>query len=344
MSDDELNEVFVSAAKMPGVAPNAVPVDPLKLPENDFQAVRINLIGLGGIGSKLADELARYMTHTERAPKELILVDGDVYSQGNLERQSVLESDVGLPKAKVWADGLAQEFRMLTVRAICGYVGKRKAEGTADRPTTVPIDQIAMESSITVVGVDNHATRKLFSDYFQEIVQNGVLISGGNNMTDGSIITAIRMNGKNLTPAIDTFHPEIRNPKDKNPAELSCAELAKVDGGTQVIWANLEAASKLGNEIHCVVTGEWERLKKRGEVYFDILENAAMPRLRMVEGKEVKEEGPIVIAPHGSPLRPSRTRAKPRAQKAKKEPSRKKSPVKTKAGRTSTAHVSQDFL
>ena len=254
-----------------------------------FSPARVVLIGLGGIGSKLADELGRYMSHTTKAPKELLLVDGDMYSQSNLERQSILESDVGKPKAQVWSDGLAAEFHNLTVSAMCGYVGK---EGTK-KDNVVPIDRLPMEGAITIVAVDNHATRKLFSDWFQDRIASGVLISGGNEKTDGSMITAARIKAAQILPAIDTFHPEIKSPKDKNPADLSCAELAKIDGGTQVIWANQMIAALIGNEVHSVVTGEWEKLRKRGEVYFDILENAAVARQRLVSGKEVilpKEE------------------------------------------------------
>lgn len=249
-----------------------------------FQPVRVIVIGLGGIGSKLADELARYMMYEPKAPKELILVDGDVYSQSNLDRQSVLESDVGRPKAQAWAESLAQEFHKLSVRGMCGYV---VPIGTK-RENVVHIDKLEMEGAVTILAVDNHKTRKMFSDYFQAKVKNGVLINGGNNLTDGSIITSIRHDGEQILPAIDTFHPEIREPKDKNPGELSCAELSKVSGGTQIIWANQMVAALIGNELHCVVQGEWEQLRGRGEVYFDILSNAAAPRQRFVSGKEVK--------------------------------------------------------
>jgi hypothetical protein len=262
-----------------------------------FQPVRLILVGLGGIGSKLADELARYMSYTEKAPKEMVLVDGDVYSQSNLDRQSVLESDVGKPKAQVWSDGLAQEFRKISFSALCGYVVPDDFRSHKDMATVVPISRLQMEGAITILAVDNHKTRKLFSDHFQGTVKNGVLINGGNSEGgDGSIITAVRMGGDQIMPAIDTFHPEIREPKDKNPGELSCAELAKIDGGTQVIWANQFVAALIGNEVYCVVQGEWEKLRARGEVYFDIMQNVASPRQRFVPGKEVsmpKETKPV---------------------------------------------------
>jgi molybdopterin/thiamine biosynthesis adenylyltransferase len=253
-------------------------------PVTGFQPVRVILVGLGGIGSKLADELARYMSYTSKAPKELLLIDGDVYSQGNLERQSILESDVGKSKAQAWADGLAAEFHNLSVSAMCGYVGK---EGTK-KDNVVPIDKISLEGSIVILGVDNHKTRNLFYLWCLVHVPSVYLISGGNNKFDGSVINLWKNNGNRLIDGF-AFHPEILNPQDKNPADLSCAELAKIDGGTQVIWANGMAATVIGNEVHSIVTGEWDKLRKRGEVYFDILENVSVSRQRLVTGKEVTE-------------------------------------------------------
>lgn len=257
-----------------------------------FQPIRIILVGLGGIGSKLADELARFMMYTEKSPKEMVLVDGDVYSQSNLDRQSVLESDVGKPKAQVWSDSLAQEFHKVSFSAMCGYVVPDDFRTGKDMSVVVPISRLQMEGAITILGVDNHPTRKLFSDHFQLHVQNGVLINGGNSSEgEGSIITAARINGEQIMPAIDAFHPEIREPKGKNPGELSCAELAKLDGGTQVIWANQMVAALIGNEVYSVVRGDWEKLRQRGEVYFDITANAAAPKGRFVPGKEIEFKG-----------------------------------------------------
>jgi hypothetical protein len=260
-----------------------------------FQPLRVILVGLGGIGSKLADELARFLMYTEKAPKEMVLVDGDTYSQSNLDRQSVLESDVGKPKAQVWSDSLAMEFHKVSFSAMCGYVVPDDFRTQKDMSVVVPISRLQMEGAITILGVDNHKTRKLFSDHFQKFVQNGVLINGGNKTEgEGSIITAVRINGEQIMPAIDTFHPEIKEPKDKNPGELSCAELAKQEGGTQIIWANQMVAALIGNEVYGVVRGDWKNLRQRGEVYFDITANAAAPRARFVPGKEIEYKGDAV--------------------------------------------------
>jgi len=250
-----------------------------------FQPKRIVLVGLGGIGSKLADELARYMSYTKGAPKELLLVDGDVYSEGNLERQSVTEADVGKHKAETWAVGISAEFRNLACSSMNGYVGP---EGLK-KDNVVTIDRHPLDGSIAIVAVDNHPTRNLFYTWFRAKVKDGILLSGGNDMTDGSILSLIQLGGERLVDGF-VFHKEIMEPKGKNPAELSCAELAKLDGGSQVIWANQMAAATLGNEIHSIVSGEWDRLKERGEVYFDILVNSSVPRMRRVSGKEVEEK------------------------------------------------------
>ena len=259
-----------------------------------FTPVRVILVGLGGIGSKLAEDLARYMAFSKNGPKELILVDGDTYSQSNLERQSAVESDVGQPKAKVWAETLAREFKALSIRSIDGYIG----ESGVKKDNVIPIDKLSLEGSATLLGVDNHATRKLFSDYFEKEVQNGVLVSGGNNLVDGSVLVGVRVGGKSLTPPIDAFHPEIAKPGDKNPADLSCSELAKLEGGQQVIWANKMAACLIGNAFYAICEGSVEDLQRQSEIYFDVRLNAARAAVRLVPGKEVEEpkkEKPVKV-------------------------------------------------
>jgi len=251
-----------------------------------FAPVRTILVGLGGIGSKLAEDLARYMAYSPKAPKELILVDGDTYSQSNLERQSAVESDVGQPKARVWAESLAREFKGLSVRSMDGYVGAPDSK----KQNVIPIDKLSLEGAATILGVDNHATRKLFSDYFSRAIQNGALISGGNNLVDGSILVGVRIGGQDFTPPIDTFHQEIREPGDKNPADLSCSELAKLEGGQQVIWANKMAACLMGNAFYALCEGALESLQRQSEIYFDVQANAARPAVRLVPGKEVEKE------------------------------------------------------
>jgi hypothetical protein len=72
----------------------------------------IAIIGCGGVGSIIAPVIAK-MTK-----QNIILVDGDIYEQRNLERQQFPASAIGKTKATVLANRLEQENPSLEVTAI----------------------------------------------------------------------------------------------------------------------------------------------------------------------------------------------------------------------------------
>lgn len=276
---------------------------------------RVVVVGLGGIGSAHVFELARKMSRYKGWPRELLLVDGDIYTEGNLDRQQVLASDVGQNKARCWAKALASEYGNLQIGAITAYVGQKN------------IVELSLEGTAVLLGVDNHPTRKLFSKYMEENHREFVLICGGNERTDGSVITYLRKAGEDMTPALTVWHPEIENPKGKNPADLSCAELAKMEGGEQIMDANASAARIMMHMLRLVIEGDKEptdfkagkipdhiecngcgkpilegsttnaegkpicalcNVKGQADVYFDIQRNTVRPRARFVPGKEIE--------------------------------------------------------
>ena len=224
---------------------------------------RINIIGLGGIGSALIPPLSRWLSGTPA--KDIVLVDGDKFSRGNSNRQNMSELDIGEFKVVVHARCIHSAFRQLNVMPINQYISGENAS------------DIIINGDTIFLCVDNHATRKLVSERCQRL-DNITLISGGNELTDGSVQIYLRRNGRNRTPAIERYHPEIANPKDKNPADLSCEELARMPGSEQVIFTNFTAACIMLNAFYSLVS----RDKTLGytEVYFDIITNKALPRKR----------------------------------------------------------------
>jgi len=210
-----------------------------------WKAERVIAVGMGGIGTAHIFMLSRMMSRVARAPKELIIVDGDTYSERNLDRQQVLESDVGQQKARVWAKALAAEFKNLAVSAKTHYV------------TDKNIKDFDPEKSIFMLGLDNNPSRKLFS-VFADRAKNTAVICGGNEKVDGSVLLYVRENGQKLTPSLTDFHPEIEKPKGKNPGELSCAELAKLKGGHQIMNANATAGMVMMNMFRILVEGDPE--------------------------------------------------------------------------------------
>jgi molybdopterin/thiamine biosynthesis adenylyltransferase len=209
----------------------------------------IKVIGLGGIGSNLISPLCRHLdaTYRETEKPTVVLIDGDKYEAKNANRQEFL--DVG-NKAEMSATRMAQSFPDLPVEAKPVYVSEEN------------IFFIVNDGDIVLLGVDNHATRKLVSDHCQTL-ENVVLISGGNELLDGNIQIHVRRDGKNITPPITYLHPEIETPTDRNPAEMSCEDLES-SGVTQIIFTNLTAAIHMLSAYRMAS----EFLSDRGELLY----------------------------------------------------------------------------
>ncbi len=73
-----------------------------------------------------------------------------------------------------------------------------------------------------------------------------------------------------LAMPLQPLHPEIADPKDKSPAEMSCEELA-VEAAPQLLFMNLSVASAMLSAFYAWRSG---RLRY-GEVYVDIVEGRA---------------------------------------------------------------------
>lgn len=224
----------------------------------------IKVIGIGGIGCALLPFLARYLNYRgERA--RVTLIDGDEFERANADRQAF--GTLG-NKAKVTAAEMARQFQRLSFRAIPEYI------------TEANIGQFIQGGDMIFLAVDNHKTRKLVSDYCEKLA-TVTLISGGNDFTDGNVQVHIREGGKDRTAPITQFHPEIRNPRDRSPAEMSCEELME-RGAPQLLFTNLAVASAMLNAFYGVREGKL----RYGEVYLDIVEGKSNPVKRQGEGTQ----------------------------------------------------------
>lgn len=226
---------------------------------------RVVVVGLGGIGSWLVQGLAPYLNYSNDS-WTLILVDGDEYEEKNRTRQ-VFET-LG-PKAEVQAFWVLMKFPRLQVRSIEQYLS---ADGAGD---TYPVDSAIHSGDVVFACVDNHKTRAMLIAHCARL-RDVVLISGGNEYEDGNVFVFVRREGKDLATRPEKYHPELLNPGDKAPFELSCEELAA--SAPQLIFANLQAASLMLNAFYAI---EQKRMDfGKPEVYFDVAALAATPRVR----------------------------------------------------------------
>ena len=127
--------------------------------------MRIVIVGLGGIGSILADKICRYINYSIKEKKSVTLVDGDIYEPKNLERQEF--SQFG-NKASIKARELEIKFSNIDFNVVEAYVNKTN------------IKNIIKSDSIVFLCVDNHKSRMIVNNYCKKL-KNVILISGSRS-------------------------------------------------------------------------------------------------------------------------------------------------------------------
>lgn len=197
----------------------------------------IVVIGIGGIGSHLIVPLGQYVHFSGQLSGHhtLVLIDGDEFMEHNRERQRL--DGVG-NKAVLGAQELARFVPGLQVRHHQHFIDDEN------------VHVFIREGAWVLSCVDNHATRKVLSEHC-ETLRDVVLISGGNNLVDGNTQVYVKKGGVEYTPPITFLHPEIENPGDRNPASMSCTELAQ-KGEPQLVVTNFAAASRMLEAFWCV--------------------------------------------------------------------------------------------
>ena len=172
-----------------------------------------------------------------------MLIDGDAFEPQNASR--MLFSEHGNKAAVVRDDlteGLGESY--LSIVAVEEYV----------TPDNLP--RLVREGDTVLLAVDNHATRKLVSDHARTL-SDVCLVSGGNDGvgpdsagtvqrgTYGNVQVFVRRAGQDVTPPLTEFHPEIADPADRTPTEVSCTEA--LASTPQILFANLAVASAILN-------------------------------------------------------------------------------------------------
>lgn len=217
----------------------------------------LKIIGLGGIGSELCEKISKFLNFLNN-DVVITLIDGDEYEMKNRERQEF--SDFG-NKAEVKRIDLMMKYPDIRVESIGAYVDSTN------------ITDIIKENDIVFLGVDNHKTRKIVSDYISKLT-DAVLISGGNELVDGNVQIHIRKGGENVTPRLTDYHPEIDNPDDKLPDEMSCEELHNVK--PQLLFTNVGVSTLMCWAYHNIIND----LPVPSEIYFDITMMKMDPKQR----------------------------------------------------------------
>jgi hypothetical protein len=226
----------------------------------------IKVIGLGGVGSPLAQALVQFLGVSARGDSTLFLIDGDTYEEKNRER--VVFHDAG-NKAISKAEELG---------TICG--GALPIVPVPRFVTPYNVHRLLSEQDVVFLAVDNHATRRSVSNRCQRM-RDIVLISGGNDGiedgrdgTFGNVMIYERVAGRDVTSPLTKFHPEIAKPRDKRPDEIGCLALAR--SSPQLLFTNLVVAAAMLGTFYAWLTDR----PRYEELFFDLLSGRMLPVTR----------------------------------------------------------------
>ena len=235
----------------------------------EIRAVKV--IGLGGIGARVAEALVQYLSFWDRSIV-VSLIDGDEYEERN--RKRVLFEDYG-NKAVAKAEELADASRNSVVLI-----------PVPDYVTPKNVRALLEDGDVVFLCVDNHATRRLVSNRCRQL-DAVVLFSGGNDGIDegrpgtyGNVQVYIREDGHDVTNPLTRFHPEIAKPADKRPDELGCA--ASFDAAPQLLFTNIAVASSMLGAFYAWLTDELNY----EEIYLDIALGQTTPVQRATTGRQ----------------------------------------------------------
>lgn len=203
-------------------------------------------IGCGGIGGILANHMNRIVGNQDI----LWLIDGDKFEEKNRDRQDFKE-------LRNKAEEVQSRMKCNT-KFVPEFITKKSKDLFKDNDTVL-------------MCVDNHATRLLVSKFCQKL-ENVILISGGNESTDGNVQVYIKRRGKEITEPIEKYHPEIQKPSDRNPGD-SCDRVSESE--PQIYFTNNTVATIMANlAFRFTMADKYGYFDKEySEYYFDILIN-----------------------------------------------------------------------
>lgn len=238
----------------------------------------VKLIGVGGVGCSLARYGALYLASLD-ADTRLVLVDGDSFEASNAARMFFGRDE---NKAAVVRQELLAHFAdtRLTIEAIEEYVNPGN------------IEDLIREGDAVLLAVDNHATRKLVSDFCASRREDVCLISGGNDGvgkdsagrelrgTAGNCQIYIRRGGADVTPSLTEFHGEIETPQDRRPDDQQDC-IGMLETTPQIAFTNLTVAVTMLNTFWLYLCG----VLHYPELTFDIAEGLMRPNQLPLPGR-----------------------------------------------------------
>ena len=185
---------------------------------------KLVVVGMGGIGSFLAEPLVRLIKYKYESIKDITFVDGDYFEEKNRERQCFKE--IG-NKARIKAEEL---HHISEIKVQDQYINSSN------------VASLCADNTIVLLCVDNHATRKLIEDSLIQC-DDVCCINGGNEYTDGDVMIWSKEDEEFKGILMQDVDEAIKNPKDLNPTEIGCHNRQPYE--PQLIVTNFEVASTM---------------------------------------------------------------------------------------------------
>ena len=223
--------------------------------------VKVVMLGAGGTGAHIAPHLYRLLYALER-PVKFIICDGDKVEPKNLVRQNFTQADLGENKARVIAERYSEAFGLETsyIPSFIESAGRLKELVTPENIRTgryvrdpqigLIVEEKISELVILIGAVDNNRSRKLCHEVFFK-ARDLVYIDSGNGEYTGQIVCGVRRAGKTIYKPVGMLYPEVNEPEDLFPSEISCAEASV--SAPQTIVANLMAATAVVTMIYNIL-------------------------------------------------------------------------------------------
>jgi hypothetical protein len=272
----------------------------------EMENLQIIIIGLGGIGNVVADNIYPLVRNTMNDYKLLSMtfVDKDDYSESNIPRQKAAASLLGMNKAVAW-EKIYSRSKSNNVGAIFMSVQEWVTVDTVDsifRPLLS-----SGQPTVAISCVDNHAARLVLSRYAQEITKgcdNFVVIQAGCNRDMATTDLFGVWHGIQVGVPIEEGHPEVLEPDEADRGALSCEELANLASGDQTYVDNFMAGTMALNLLFTLLTKNGAKVLSRfiGETmicsahYYSIERKEIKAPVEVGEQEEKKEDKGAVYA------------------------------------------------
>lgn len=218
----------------------------------------IVIVGLGGIGSWLVEPLMRYSLFSLRDKPRFHLVDGDNYSISNQARQSIHPKLIGMNKASANALKLRQYFPSLEIKEIPEFISNSNIDS---------ILNTGRNGTYVFNCCDNNYCRKIITEYIVKHKPESIILSGGNEITDGNSHIYDKNNSCN---SILTSHPEVDLAlATEDRGAMSCQQIAEMPSSSQIIVTNFWAAAIMLQQFYLMTNNQCIQ-----ETFFDIRKSA----------------------------------------------------------------------